>query len=181
MIERSLILIKPDGVKRGIIGEVISRLEKTGLKIIGMKMVLADNKIADEHYRVTEQWAKAVYDRTKKVYEKTERDFPFQDHMEYGEIIQGMCKDFLKEGHVVALVFEGPHAVEIIRKIVGHTEPRQALPGTIRGDFLYDSYTLADSDKRAIRNLIHASGDVKEAEREIGLWFKKDELLEKKD
>ena len=97
--------------------------------------------------------------------------------MKFGSLIQSRLKDTLKEGPVTAMVFEGMHAVEIIRKMVGHTEPKQAAPGTIRGDFLLDSYELADKEGRAVRNLVHASSSLKDAEREIKLWFKKGELV----
>ncbi len=180
MIEKSLILIKHDGVSRGLIGEIISRFEKIGLKIIGMKMLHADEKLASNHYLVDEEWAKNVFEKTKNAYEKNKKKFPFKDHMEYGKMIQSWNVGFLREGPVVAIVIEGLHAVEIIRKLVGNTEPRQALPGTIRGDYTVESYAVADIKKRPVRNLVHASGSVKEAEREISLWFKENELCEYK-
>ncbi|MFH1591995.1 MAG: nucleoside-diphosphate kinase [Candidatus Woesearchaeota archaeon] len=181
MIERSLVIIKPDGVKRGIIGEVISRFEKVGLKPIGFKMVRVDEETAKNHYQVTEEWANDVFEKTKKGYAAAGKEFSFDNAMDYGNMVQEWNRNFLKEGPVVAVVFEGEHAVEIIRKLAGHTEPRQALPGTIRGDLYYESYAMANNNDRAVRNLIHASGDVKEAEREIELWFKMGELVEKKD
>lgn len=176
MIEKSLILIKHDAVSRGLIGEIITRFEKTGLKIIGMKMLHADEKLASNHYVVNEEWAKAVFEKTKNAYEKNNKDFPFKNPMEYGKMIQEWNVGFLREGPIIAIVLEGPHAIEIARKIVGNTEPRQALPGTIRGDYTFESYAVADLRKRPVRNLVHASGSVKEAEREISLWFKDNEL-----
>jgi len=176
MNEKTLVLLKPDTVSKGLIGDVVSRFEKVGLKIVGMKMLKADDNIASNHYQITEEWAIPLFNKTKEGFEKSGKEFSYSDPMEYGNMIQSWNRSYLKEGPVVALAIEGPHAVQIVRKIVGHTEPRQALPGTIRGDFIYDSYTLANNDQRAIRNLIHASGDVDEAKRELNLWFKESDL-----
>ncbi len=176
MIERTLILVKHDGVLRNLVGNIIERFERVGLKIIGLKMIYANQGLAENHYQVTKEWATSVFEKTKKTYEKDGKKFAFKNPMEYGKMIQEWNVNYLREGPVVAIVFEGPHAVEISRKIVGNTEPRQALPGTIRGDYIYESYAIADNKKRPVRNLIHASGDVSEAEREIELWFKSDEL-----
>lgn len=170
--ERSLVLIKPDGVVRSLVGEIITRFEKTGLKIIGMKMVWVDENFAKEHYKLDETWAKNVYDKTKATKEKDGQPFPYKDHMEYGGMIQSWNAAFLQEGPVVALILEGPHAIEIIRKMVGTTEPRQASPGTIRGDYaMIESYSLANDKSRVLRNLIHASDSPETANREIALWF----------
>ncbi|MEK6826670.1 MAG: nucleoside-diphosphate kinase [Nanoarchaeota archaeon] len=177
MKERTFVLIKHDGVAKGLIGEIISRFERIGLKIVGLKMLLVDEELAKNHYKVTKEWATNLFDKSKKAAEKNGKKFPFKDPIEYGKMIQAWNQEYLREGPIVAIVFEGPHAVEIIRKMVGHTEPRQALPGTIRGDYIIDSYDFADRHKRSIRNLIHASENLQEADREIGLWFKKEELV----
>lgn len=176
MIEKTLVLIKHDGVERGLVGEIIRRLERTGLMLIAMKMLHANEELSKNHYHVTKEWASNLFNKTKEAYEKQGKKFGFKDPIEYGKLIQSWNVKFLREGRVVALVLEGPHAVEIVRKIVGHTEPRQANPGTIRGDFVYESYNLADSEKRNVRNLVHASGDVDEAKREISLWFSDEEI-----
>ncbi len=177
VIERSLVVIKPDGVVRSLVGEIISRFEKTGLKIVAMKMVWVDDKFAKEHYKLDEAWAKNVYDKTKKTREAEGHIFPHKDHMEYGRMIQGWNATFLQEGPVIAMVIEGPHAVEIIRKMIGSTEPRQATPGTIRGDYaMIESYALANDKNRVLRNLAHASDSVETAQREIKLWFTAKEL-----
>lgn len=177
MKEKSLILIKHDGVLRGLMGKIISRFEEAGLKIIAMKMIWADEKLAKNHYQLDEQWAKNVYEKTKSSNEKEGKKFPYKNHLEFGSLIQKWNMSFLQEGPVVAIVIEGPHAVEIIRKIVGHTEPRQALPGTIRGDFAsIESYSIANEKQRVLRNLVHASDSPQNAEREIILWFKESEL-----
>lgn len=172
VIEQSLVLLKPDSVKRNIIGKIISRIEDTGLKICAMKMIWADEKLAEKHYFLDEEWAKNIFNKTKAVYDKEGKIFPYKDHLDIGKTIQKWNMDFLREGPVIALVVEGPHAIELIRKIVGHTEPRQALPGTIRGDFAsIESYAVADNKKRVTRNLIHASDSKENAQREIALWF----------
>ena len=151
MIERTLVLIKPDGVERGLIGKIISRFEDPGLKIIAMKMVWVDKNFAKKHY--TEDLAKRR-----------------------GEEVRNMMVNFITEGPVVALILEGVNAIENVRKIVGTTEPKSSLPGTIRGDFCHVSYSYADSKKIVVKNIIHASSSKEDAENEIKLWFKKDEI-----
>lgn len=175
MIERTLILVKHDGVLKGLVGEILKRFEQTGLKIIGLKMVKADDHTASNHYVVTDEWANALAEKTKKSY--AEKGIAMKETpKQIADRVQKMNKIFLLEGPVVAFVLEGPHAVDLGRKIVGSTEPRQALPGTIRGDFSLDSYALSDNKQRSVRNLVHASGTKIEADREITLWFTQQEL-----
>lgn len=170
--EQTLVLIKPDGVVRSLSGKIISRFEEIGLKIVAMKMFWADSEFAKKHYVLDETWAKNVYDKTKKTKEESGQPFPYKDHMEYGGMIQSWNADFLQEGPVIAIVLEGPHAIEVVRKVVGSTEPRQAAPGTIRGDYaMMESYSLANDKARVLRNLIHASDSEETANREIALWF----------
>lgn len=177
MIEQTLVLIKPDGVKKAIAGKIISRFEDTGLKIAALKMVWPDHKLAEKHYPLEEEWAKGTYEKAKTAAEKTNTEFKHKNHMEYGKFIQDSLKEFITESPVIAMVLEGPHAIEIVRKIVGPTEPRQAPPGTIRGDFIsIESYAIADTGKRAVRNLIHASDSKINAEKEIKIWFSKGEI-----
>jgi nucleoside-diphosphate kinase len=172
MIEKTLVLIKPDGVKRSLIGRIIQRFEDTGLKIIAMKMIQATPDLAKNHYFLEEEWAKKTYAKSKETYEKEGRKLPYKDHMELGRTIQAWNMKFLTEGPVIALVLEGPHAIELVRKLIGPTEPKSAPPGTIRGDFAsIESYAYTDSKSRVLRNLIHASDSVKSADREIALWF----------
>ncbi|MBS3151785.1 nucleoside-diphosphate kinase [Candidatus Woesearchaeota archaeon] len=151
MIERTLILVKPDGVQRHLVGEVISRFEKAGLKIVGMKMVWCDKEHAMKHY---------TEDITVR----------------RGEHVRNKLLRFLVMGPVVALCLEGIEAVDVVRKIVGDTQPKTAAPGTIRGDYAHISYAYADAHDKAIPNLIHASGNKDEAKAEIALWFKDSEL-----
>ncbi len=176
MSERTLVLVKPDGVSRGLIGEIIMRVERTGLRVVGLKMIKADDKIAGEHYQATEEWSQGVYEKAKVSFESQGKKFEHKDPKTYGEMIQKWNRNFLKEGPVVAIVFQGPHSVEIVRKIVGPTDPSKAPPGTIRGDFLFESASMANESGRSLRNLVHASGTADEAKREIALWFGKDEV-----
>lgn len=147
MIEATLVLVKPDGVQRGLIGEVIKRFEQRGLKVTALKMVRIDKNFAKEHY---------------------------VDHINK-DFYKGL-EEFITEAPVVAMVIEGINAIENVRKIVGTTEPKGAPLGTIRGDFAHISYEHADGRKISIRNLVHASGNKKDAEREIGLWFSIEDL-----
>jgi len=179
MKEQSLVLCKPDTVSRGLIGQIISRFENIGLKIKAIKMVWADDERAKEHYPLDEEWARGVYDKTKKVYDKEGKELPYADHMDMGKTIQGWNSNFITEGPIIAMVLEGPHAVEVIRDMLGNTEPKQAAPGTIRGDYAkLESYSLADEKTRTTRNMVHASDSVKNAKREISVWFTKEELHE---
>ncbi|MDD5417458.1 MAG: nucleoside-diphosphate kinase [Candidatus Nanoarchaeia archaeon] len=153
MIEQSLVLIKPDGVERGLIGEVINRFERRGMKITALKMVWADENLAMKHY---------TDDITKR----------------RGEKVRNMLVKFITEGPIVAMVVEGADAVEVVRKIVGATEPKSALPGTIRGDYCHISFSHADSIEVPIKNVIHSSGNAEEAKQEISIWFKPQEILD---
>lgn len=181
MIERTLIVLKPDTIQRGLIGKIISRFEDVGLKLIGMKMVHCTKEFAEQHYFLDEEWAKDVYRKSKEKHDKIGKELRFKDHMEMGKSIQEWNMNFLCESPVMAIVLEGPHAIELVRKMVGNTEPLQSPPGTIRGDFAsIESYQLTDSKNRVLRNLVHASDSKKNAEREISLWFSEAELFEYK-
>lgn len=178
MIEKTLVLLKHDSVSRGLVGKIITRFEDIGLKIVGMKMILPDEKLAKNHYFLDEEWARNVFEKTKAGYEKDNKPFPYKSHMELGQQIQNWNMTFLMEGPVIALIIEGPHAIEIVRKMVGLTEPKSSPPGTIRGDYaMVESYAVADSKGRVLRNLIHASDSIKSANREIDLWFNQKEVL----
>jgi len=183
MEEKTLVLIKPDGVQRGLVGEIISRFEKIGLKIIGLKMVKIDETIALKHYGYDEKWFEDVGRKVKNFYQKVGfspgEEFSKLSNKEIGKLIQKWNVDYLTEGTVVAMAIKGPHAIEIVRKVVGSTYPHEALPGTIRGDYSFESPLVATLDQRAVRNLVHASGSKREAKLEIELWFKKEEIFEK--
>jgi len=170
--ERTLVLLKPDAVARGITGKIITRFEDAGLKLSAMKMIWADETLAKKHYPLDEEWIKKTYSKSKDSYEKEGKKYPYKDYMEFGKTLQKWLVDFLTEGPVVGMVLEGYHAIELARKIIGSTEPRQALPGTIRGDFAStESYAITDKQERVLRNLVHASDSITNAEREISLWF----------
>lgn len=170
-MEQTLILVKPDGVERGLIGQILGRLERVGLKIVAMKMVKPTKEQADKHYALTEEWMKAVYDKAKAKYEALGQAFPYPDHVAYGTSIKNGLIDFLVSGPVVAAILEGEQAVALTRKIVGATEPASSAPGTIRGDLSLDTYALSNAQNRPLRNLIHASGNVEEAKNEMPIWF----------
>lgn len=175
-MEQTLVLIKPDGVQRGLIGEIISRFERVGLKLTAMKMVHPVREDVDKHYALTEEWMQNVYEKAKAKYEANNQPFPFPDHIAYGTEIKRGLVDFLISAPIVAMVLDGEKAVSLVRKIVGATEPASSAPGTIRGDLSHDTYALSNADSRPLRNLIHASGTVDEATYEIGLWFNDTEL-----
>ncbi len=180
MIERTLVLIKPDGVKRHLIGEVISRFEKATLKIVGIKMVFVDTEFAKKHYPVTETWYNKVGNNTlddaKKYGISAKEVMNTEDPIEIGKKVHNWNVNFLISGPIIAMVLEGYHVIETARKIAGTTLPNLAAPGTIRGDLSTHSALSANVNNSAIPNLVHTSGDKEEAEREINLWFKTEEL-----
>lgn len=154
-VEKTLVLFKPDAIQRGVVGEILTRFERVGLKIVGTKMIAPDKEHYYKHY---EEIGKMVSRR--------------------GEETFNITLDLMLEGPVIAMVFEGVEAVSLVRKLVGTTEPKSAAPGTIRGDFSHMSFGFADSAKKGIPNLIHASGDPDEAEQEISHWFADSELYD---
>ncbi len=173
--DRTLVLVKPDGVQRALIGEIVSRLERPGFKIIGLKMVCADEMTAGNHYADDEEWLKSVGEKTKAGYDKKGVQID-EDAITIGRRIRQQMMEFISSSPVVAICLEGHGVVDKVRLIVGATMPRMALPGTIRGDYALDSYSLADKKGRPVQNLIHASDSIANAEREIAIWFGKDEL-----
>ncbi|MEM0149743.1 MAG: nucleoside-diphosphate kinase [Candidatus Micrarchaeaceae archaeon] len=177
MIERTLILVKPDGVYRALIGKIITTFEDAGLKVVGIKMLKPSRKLVEAHYIWDEAWAKGVWEKTTK--NATEKGIKITENYEQmGKRIRGMLIDYVAEKPVIAAVIEGNEAAAVVRKLVGATAPAKADPYSIRGRFSVDSYDLADSQKRAVANLVHASEDSKIAEREIAVWFKKEELVD---
>jgi len=152
-VEKTLVLFKPDTVQRGVVGEILTRFERVGLKIVGTKMI-APNK--EHYYKHYEEIGQMVTRRGEKAFDVT--------------------LQMMTQGPVIAMVFEGVEAIALVRKMVGPTEPKSAAPGTIRGDFSHMSFGYADSKDKGIPNLIHASGDASDAEQEIAHWFADDEL-----
>lgn len=154
MIEQTLILIKPDGVQRGLIGEIIKRFEQRGLKIVGMKMTNPDKSVAEEHYQ--ESIAK-----------------------KHGKHVRNYLLDYITNGPIISMIIQGSNAIELARKIVGDTYPGQADLGTIRGDFCHVSKQYVKKNQQG-HNLIHASENKEDAERELALWFSTDEIYDYK-
>lgn len=154
-MERTLIILKPDTVQRGIVGEILSRFEKAGLKIVGAKML---HPSYDHYFHHYETIGKLKTRRGDKAFDVT--------------------LELMQDGPVLAYVLEGVEAVELVRKMVGPTEPKNAPPGTIRGDYAHVSFGQADKVKKGIANVIHASADPKEAEAEIGHWFSESDIYD---
>ncbi|OIO49696.1 MAG: hypothetical protein AUJ39_00560 [Parcubacteria group bacterium CG1_02_42_13] len=175
--ERTLVVVKPDGVQRSLIGEILGRYERTGLKLVGLKMLVPSPDFVEKHYSLDPEWRVKTGLKTIESYKKKGKMPPSEDPLQITEIILRNLKKYLVSGPVVAMVWQGIHAVGIIRKITGGTEPLTSDVGTIRGDLTIDSYEMADIDSRAVRNLLHASGSPEEAEKEIALWFNPEELL----
>ena len=176
--ERTLVVIKPDGIQRSLIGEIIKRYERLGLKLVGIKMLVPTVEMIEKHYTLDPEWRRITGEKRIKAAKDKGEVLETEDPYEITAVILENLKKYMTSGPVVAMVWQGAHAVEIVRKMTGGTEPRSTDIGTIRGDFVLDSYAMSDSDGRAIRNLIHASGSVKEAQDEISHWFANNELLD---
>jgi len=152
MIQRSLVLLKPDALERGVIGEIITRFERVGATIVGMKLLVSEKDTAKKHY--TDDLAQRR-----------------------GEKVRDLMVDMITSGPILAIVLEGIEIVEVVRKMVGSTEPKSAAPGTIRGDYAHVSFKYADANNIGVFNLIHASGSPEEAPIEVDVWFKPEELV----
>ena len=175
--EQTLVIIKPDGVQRSLVGEIIKRLERVGLKLAGLKMSVPSEDMIEKHYTLDPEWRRVTGEKTIAGYKKKGLKPPIEDPLEITKILLQTLKKYLTSGPIIIMAWQGAHAVSIVRKITGGTEPLTSDVGTIRGDFVLDSYQMSDTDGRAVRNLIHASGSVEEANNEIKHWFKKDELI----
>jgi nucleoside-diphosphate kinase len=178
--EKTVVLIKPDGVRKGIIGAVLERFERVGLKLVASKLVWVDKTFVGKHYKDDDAYHRTVGEKTLENYGKygmdPEENLGTRDPVEIGRLVRKWNMEFLSSGPVFAMLLEGPGAVALVRKIVGHTFPAEALPGTIRGDFALDSAYVSNLQKRTTQNIVHASGNVEEAEFEKKLWFKEDEI-----
>lgn len=174
--ERTFIILKPDAIQRGLMGDIISRIEKTGLKFTAMRMLVPTAEQCWEHYNKDDVWFQSKGERIVKG--RQENNLPVEkEAIEYGKDIIQQLVTFMTSGPVLAAVVEGNQAVGIVTKIVGGTEPLTSDRGTIRGDFTVDSYDLAGVDERAVRNLIHCSDKPEEATREIKIWFSEKEII----
>jgi len=182
--EKTVALIKPDGVKRGLIGEIITRVEKRGLKVISLEMFQATKEQIDGFYPQDEKWIKRLGEKTLKNYEKygfnAQKELGTEDPLEIGKMVRKWLVNFMISGPMVKMVIGGIHAIDMVRKIVGSSMPSQAEMGTIRGDFSVDDSTAANRDKRAIHNIVHASETLEEAEHELNFWFAAEDIFDYK-
>lgn len=178
--ERTFLMVKPDGVRRGLIGEIVHRVEQRGLKIIAMQMFQPTRDQMDNHYPKKEEWIRRLGQKTLGTYEKygfdAKKELGTTDELEIGKMVRGWLIDFMISAPLVKMVVEGVHSVDMIRKLVGNTMPYLAEMGTIRGDYSVDSPAAANKEKRSVMNLAHASETPEEAVHEIQHWFSPDEI-----
>ncbi|MEI6057483.1 MAG: nucleoside-diphosphate kinase [bacterium] len=176
--ERTLVIIKPDGIQRNLVGEIMKRYERAGLKLVAIKMLVPTRELVEAHYTLDPEWRRITGEKTIKGFKDKGLIPPSENPLEITHVLLGRLATYLTSGPVIAMVWQGAHAVAIVRKITGGTEPLTSPIGTIRGDFLMDSYQMTEVDERAVRNLVHASGSPKEADNEISHWFKKGEIID---
>lgn len=172
-MERTFIILKPDAVQRALVGEIIARFERVGLKIIAMKMLVADKKLLSKHY--PDSLVPIVGQKTKNDWDAWGIEYT-ESVEEIGHMIVDATREGMSSGPVIAAVLYGGNAVEIVRKMVGNTGPKDSAPGTIRGDYAHLSLGRASLARKGAANLIHASGTPDEAEKEIAMWFKPEEI-----
>jgi len=178
--ERTVLIVKPDGVKRGLVGEIISRIEKRGLKIIALQLVWATKDQVDGHYPKDPAWIKRLGEKSLNTYKEhamnPKDELGTEDPDKIGVMVRSWLIDFLTSGPIVKMVVKGIRSVDMVRKIAGPTMPTAADMGTIRGDFSVDDAAAANRGKRAVHNIIHASENPEEAEHEIKFWFAPEEV-----
>jgi len=179
-MERTLLIIKPDAVKRALIGTIIETFENSGLKLLAAKMVRPDAKVIKNHYPGTPEWITEMGNKTLASFKQAGTDVKkmmgTEDPLKLGTFVYDRLIKYWQEGPIVAMVFEGPNAVSVARKLRGHTIPALAEPGTLHATYSYDSSTLSSSLDRVVKTFVHASGSVEEAQREIEYWFKEAKL-----
>ncbi|MGH3931847.1 MAG: nucleoside-diphosphate kinase [Pseudonocardiaceae bacterium] len=175
MLEKTLVIVKPDGYERRLTGVILGRLEQRGLTLEAIRVSKNESQIIEDHYPRSEEWLSIVGGKTLDDYARlsisAQDQLGTDDAIEIGRMVRKWLVNFFLSGPVVPMVLSGNQAIETVRKIVGATLPVAAAPGTIRGDYSSDSPDLANSEMRPVLNLIHASGDADEAAREIKLWF----------
>ena len=173
--EQTYVMIKPDGVKKGLTGEIIKRFEQRDLKIVALEMSQPLYEQMDNHYPKKEEWITRLGEKTKATYEKygydLVTDFGTDDTSKIGPEVRKWVIDFMMSAPVVKMIVQGVHAVDVVRKIAGDTMPYKADMGTIRGDFSIDSPALANKERRSVMNIVHCSETPEEAEHEIKHWF----------
>ncbi len=176
--QKSLVILKPDGVQRGLIGEVIKRIERVGFKLVAMKFIKPDRDTVAEHYTNDPQWLEKTGHKSLAALQKAGADISGMDAITHGGIVLHKLQNYMTSGPVLIMVWQGAHVVDVIRKLVGGTEPRTSDVGTIRGDFVHDSYEISEIQNRSVRNVVHASGTIEEAQAEIAIWFSPEEIIE---
>lgn len=173
--ERTYVMLKPDGVRKGLIGECIARFEQRDLKIIALEMFQPTTEEIDNHYPKDEKWITRLGEKTLNTYEKYGfdpiKDFGTKEPSEIGPHIRQWVVNYMVSAPLVRMVVQGVHAVDMVRKILGPTMPYMADMGTFRGDYSADSPAVANAEKRAVMNLVHASETAEEAQHEIAYWF----------
>lgn len=176
--ERTLVIVKPDGVQRGLIGEIVKRYEQSGLKLVAIKMLVPDEKMIEKHYLLDSDWKDKVGKKAIEAAQKKGDTPKSESPAEMGEFVLNHLKKYLTASPVVVMVWQGMNSIGVVRKLTGSTEPLTSDVGTIRGDFTIDSYKAGDTVGRAVRNLVHASESTEIAEQEISLWFDKGEPVD---
>lgn len=173
--EKTFVMVKPDGVRKGLIGEIISRFERRDMKIVALEMFQPTEDQIDNHYPKDEAWIRRVGQKTFATYEKygynAKEEIGTDDDLEAGKMVRKWLVDFMVSAPLVRMIVQGVHAVDMVRKIAGETMPYKADMGTIRGDFSNDSPLLANKEQRPVLNILHASETPEEAEHEIKHWF----------
>ena len=179
--ERVYVMVKPDGVAKGLTGEIIRRIEQRGLKIVALKMFQPTREQIHAHYPKDEAWMARLGEKTLGTYEKYGKDpvkeLGTADKLEIGKMVRQWLVNYMAAYPLVKMVVQGAHAIDVVRKIAGDTLPYKAAVGTIRGDFSADSPAIANGEKRAVMNVIHVSETPEEAEHEIAHWFSADEIF----
>lgn len=176
--EKTFLMIKPDGVRKGLIGEIIKRIEQRDLKVVALSMFQPKKEDIDNHYPKSKEWIERLGKKTLDTYAKyhydANKELGTTDPLKIGTMVRGWLIAFMTSAPMVKMIIEGIHAIDMVRKIVGPTMPYLAEMGTIRGDFSADSPALANKEKRAVMNLVHASETPEEAVHEIAYWFGKE-------
>lgn len=175
--EQTLVIIKPDGVQRSLIGEVIERIERVGFKLVALKFALPAKEKVAEHYTIDPEWIEKTGRKALDADAKLGKDVSGIDPVAHGGMILHKLQNYLTSGPVVIMVWQGAHVVDVVRKLVGGTEPKTSDVGTIRGDFVHDSYEISNAEGRSVRNVVHASSSVDDATKEIAVWFAPEELV----
>lgn len=176
--EKCLVIVKPDGVQRSLIGEIIRRIERVGFKLAALKFEVPTKEKVAEHYTIDPEWLEKTGEKALRAQRAAGFEVPDDaDALTHGGLILHKLQGYVTSGPVVIMVWQGAHAVSVIRKLVGGTEPKSSDVGTIRGDYVHDSYEIAEIEGRSVRNVIHASSSVEEAEKEIAVWFRPEEII----